>query len=262
MTEGEWLFCVDPAPMLRFVGGRVSERKLRLFACACCRRLWSLLADGRSRAAVEAAERYADGECSDERLFRAAAAAEEVEGAAASAALRAHEAYLLYMEDVLGDSGGDEGPDDDGYHAFEAYVAAEEARAAAAAAVAAAAAWDVRRIAANAHPYSRRTITWNCCRIAGPPKQAELAAQSRLLRDVCNPFRRTDADPKWLRWNNGALPKMARAVYDGRRFADLPVLADALEDAGCTDAAVLGHCRGGGEHVRGCWVIDLLLGKA
>jgi hypothetical protein len=54
---------------------------------------------------------------------------------------------------------------------------------------------------------------------------------------------------------------MAQAIYEGRRFADLPVLADALEDAGCADAALLGHCRGPGEHVRGCWVVDLLLGK-
>ena len=41
----------------------------------------------------------------------------------------------------------------------------------------------------------------------------------------------------------------------------MPILADALEDAGCTNQDILNHCRGGGEHVRGCWVVDLLLGK-
>ena len=54
---------------------------------------------------------------------------------------------------------------------------------------------------------------------------------------------------------------MSRRMYDARDFSDMPVLADALEEAGCNDADILGHCRSGGEHVRGCWVIDLLLGK-
>jgi hypothetical protein len=54
---------------------------------------------------------------------------------------------------------------------------------------------------------------------------------------------------------------MAQAIYVERLFADLPILADALKDAGCTDAAILALCRGPGEHVRGCWVVDLLLGK-
>jgi hypothetical protein len=55
--------------------------------------------------------------------------------------------------------------------------------------------------------------------------------------------------------------KAAQAIYDERAFDRTPQLADALEQAGCTDADILGHCRGGGEHVRGCWVVDLLLGK-
>jgi hypothetical protein len=59
----------------------------------------------------------------------------------------------------------------------------------------------------------------------------------------------------------GTVPKLAAAIYDERAFDRLPVVADALEDAGCTDAAILGHCRAGGEHVRGCWAVDLELGK-
>ena len=54
---------------------------------------------------------------------------------------------------------------------------------------------------------------------------------------------------------------MAHTIYEGRVFDCLPLLADALEDAGCTEPDILSHCRGGGEHVRGCWVVDLLLGK-
>jgi hypothetical protein len=56
--------------------------------------------------------------------------------------------------------------------------------------------------------------------------------------------------------------KLAQVIYDERRFTDLPILADALEEAGCTNSDVLDHCRGPGPHVRGCWVVDLLLDKS
>jgi hypothetical protein len=73
-----------------------------------------------------------------------------------------------------------------------------------------------------------------------------------------NPFRPVALDPAWLTPNVAAL---ARAIYTNRRFADMPILADALEEAGCTNDDVLGHCRSGQEHVRGCWVVDLLTGR-
>ena len=68
--------------------------------------------------------------------------------------------------------------------------------------------------------------------------------------------------PAWLSWNGGTVAGLARSVYDERRFADLPILADALEEAGCDNAELLTHLRGPGPHVRGCWALDLLLGKA
>ena len=87
--------------------------------------------------------------------------------------------------------------------------------------------------------------------------------QARLLRDIVgSPFRLHSIAPAWLAWNDGAIRKMVQAIYDTRAFDRLPLLADALEDAGCTDADLLGHCRGPGPHVRGCWVVDLLLGKS
>jgi hypothetical protein len=70
------------------------------------------------------------------------------------------------------------------------------------------------------------------------------------------------ADPSWLAWNGGAILKLARTIYDERAFDRLPILADALEETGCQDQDILGHCRSAGEHVRGCWLVDLLLGKS
>jgi hypothetical protein len=83
-----------------------------------------------------------------------------------------------------------------------------------------------------------------------------------LLREVCgNPFRRVALDPAWLTWRDSTISKLAQVIYDDRAFDRLPILADALEDAGCTDADILSHCRQPSEHVRGCWVVDALLGK-
>jgi hypothetical protein len=69
------------------------------------------------------------------------------------------------------------------------------------------------------------------------------------------------AEPSWLAWNDGTVPRIAQDIYDEWAFDRLPILADALEDAGCDNADILAHCRQAGEHVRGCWVVDLLLDK-
>jgi hypothetical protein len=83
-----------------------------------------------------------------------------------------------------------------------------------------------------------------------------------LIREVFgNPFRPLEVPAAWLAWQDGTVPRLAQVIYDNRSFADLPLLADALEEAGCTDAALLAHCRTPAEHVLGCWVLDALLGK-
>jgi hypothetical protein len=98
---------------------------------------------------------------------------------------------------------------------------------------------------------------------ARPAARAEEAAQSAVVRDVFgNPFRAVDLPPFTLSWHDAAVVRLAREIYDGRRFADLPVLADALEEAGCTDAGILGHLRGPRVHVLGCWALDLVLGRS
>jgi hypothetical protein len=100
----------------------------------------------------------------------------------------------------------------------------------------------------------------NTCPIAEPLHDDFFC---QVVRDIIgNPFRPAALNPAWLAWNGGTVAKLAAATYEERRFADLPILADALEDAGCSDADLLGHLRGPGEHVRGCWAVDLLLGKS
>lgn len=86
--------------------------------------------------------------------------------------------------------------------------------------------------------------------------------QADLLREIFgNPFRWKVIDPAWLTWNDGVVSNLAQTIYDEQAFDRLPILADALEDAGCADADMLEHLRSPGPHVRGCWVLDLILGK-
>ena len=84
--------------------------------------------------------------------------------------------------------------------------------------------------------------------------------QCAILRCIFgNPFRAGTCDTAW---QTATVTSLAQAIYDERAFDRLPILADALEDAGCTNADILSHCRGPGPHVRGCWVVDLLLGRS
>jgi hypothetical protein len=87
-----------------------------------------------------------------------------------------------------------------------------------------------------------------------------LADVADLLRELFgNPLRAMAIDPAWLAWNGGTARRIAQAIYNERRFEDLPILADALEEAGCTKGDLLGHCRQQGEHFLGCWALDLVL---
>jgi hypothetical protein len=73
---------------------------------------------------------------------------------------------------------------------------------------------------------------------------------------------RVDIDPGWLTWNSACVARLAERIQAGRHFEDLPVLADALEEAGCTNRAILDHLRGSGSHVLGCWAVHAILGKS
>jgi hypothetical protein len=247
MTEAEWLTCQEPAQMLYFLGREPGEckRKFRLFAVACCRRLWHLLIDARSEHLLEVAELYAEGQSSSVELKRARRMAERSVYEAATQARR--QAARAAVASCL------VSPREAAQRASSAILAVENEDA-----------------AAQAHSVSFwRTAggTYGSTEkdpfeIGALGETAERFWQIGALHEIFgNPFRPVSVNPSWLAWNGGTLVCLAQAIYADRSFDRLPILADALEDAGCSAADILAHCRGGGEHVRGCWVVDLLLGK-
>jgi hypothetical protein len=254
MTEADWKSCTDATQMLDFLRatGKLSERNARLFAVACCRRIWPLLTDERSRRAVEVAESFSDGEA-DARQLQVAHA--EAGQAAASAHWENQAGSLQTAAEAAVPTAADRvGPDDARY----VMVAVAEA------------------VGDHATDQSWEE-TW---RVPGKDEQErwaaeqaifrhvegqERAAQAALLRDLVAPFRAPTPMPASLL--TPAANSFAQAAYDDRRLpsgeldpARLAALAAALAAAGCTDAELLGHLRDAGPHVRGCWAVDLVLG--
>lgn len=236
MTEAQWLVKGNPRELLSFIGDRISQRKLRLFACACCSRIWPRLADV-SQKAILMAEMYADGEVTSYELNDAHQAAFDL----ATQEINAWQKQTRFMRRPPGPM---------------------EAALAAARVVELPLGLDaVFDVTSNAGLVSG---DWH-----GPSElrgrytpQPEEGKQAHLLRDIVgNPFRSVAVAESWLRWNDGTVPKIAQTIYDKSHFTDLPILADALEDAGCDNDDILRHCREPAEHVRGCWAVDLLLGK-
>jgi hypothetical protein len=217
MTESEWLACTNEGKLLHYLDKQISERRQRLFNVACCRQIWHLLSDGRTRRAVEVAERFADGLATSEELAAvqrdALRAAHELVRAEANAAhTTAAEQFWSVASEVV---------------------------------------WALvrSRVEDVSTQISEREA-------ATGTAHGELAT---LLRDlVGNPFNPVAVATAW---RTPCVTAIAKAIYEEQRFEDLPILADALEDAGCTESSVLEHLRGNGPHVRGCWVLDLLLDK-
>jgi hypothetical protein len=241
MTEADWLGCSDPEAMLRFLRTqmtfrtRAARRKLRLHACACCRRIWDLLGDERSRRAIEVSEAYEEFTASAAQLKEAEEAALvavhavgrredlEVQRIAATAAYLASGAQISQM-----------------WGAGMALRYALMARVGAAGKLGGLAAQQTQEQECRQHAVILRCI----------------------FGDL---FRHARFDPTWRTSDAVAL---ARMVYEERLMPSgeldrgrLAILDDALEDAGCADAEVLSHCRDTGPHVRGCWVVDLVLDR-
>jgi hypothetical protein len=254
MTEAEWLACTDPTPMLGFLRGKASERKLGLFAVACCRRIWHLLVPG-SLKAVEVAERYADGLATEEEL--------SVEGDA--------DYILVRLTDIANVDDGLEAKStreqleqyrailrSSGINANAASHAADAALAAVEAANSVIGCYYPSSYHSAAQAMSQaQPVSWDEAKAI---EHAEGIIQTGFLRDIIgNPFRPATVDASWLMWKERTIVNLARGIYEERAFDNLPILADALEEAGCTNLEIVNHLREPGPHVRGCWVVDLLL---
>jgi hypothetical protein len=250
MTEEQWLASDDPFAMLTFLRGKATARKVRLYATASCRRVWHLIDDERSRRAVEVAERFADDLDTEASLCAAHEQAKKAyrtnpdmlaaQSSARFAAVYASEAYGPDAARVCRDTRGDR---------------LEEWRC-----------FDVLCTGCVVQAESR-TVEVDPFKRDKAAERTALAAQGALLREIVgNPFRPVSLDPAWL---TPTVTDLATAAYEERALpsgeldtARLAVLADALEEAGCENADILGHLRAPGPHVRGCWAVDLLTGRS
>jgi hypothetical protein len=232
--EVEWLASSDPGSLCQILGYlqyhagyRISARKWRRFALACVRRVAHVFKDWRTPGLVDAVDQFADGISGEQELYRL---------------------WMLAGDPPSLDGGS---PDD----------CPPEQRAAACAGTALGFAATGRVESFEA----KNAAGW--AQEAAEDPQAEAQAQAALLRDLFgNPFRPVGID---LARPTPTVVSLSLAAYNERLLpsgyidpARLAVLADAVEEAGCTDRAILDHTRGPGPHVRGCWVVDQLLNKA
>jgi hypothetical protein len=244
VDESEWLAAGDVDAMLTFLreSGKATERRFRLLAAACCRRVWHLLGDARCRGAVETAELYADG-------------------LAGLGTLEAAEAGVVAVLEALDPWPHRSLPRE----LYPVYHAAEAAGG-----------------VASAHPYEEggdafRAVASIAAYALGTrdgverPDPAERRVQVELIRDIFGPlpFRPIPPLPPSVRtWSDGLARQLAQSAYDERLLpsghlepARLAVLADALLDAGCDEAWLIDHLREEGPHVRGCAAVDAVLGR-
>jgi hypothetical protein len=211
MTEAEWLATDKPTPMLKFLHGKTSKRKMRLAICAFCSHIKSATTDDLYHAALNASEQYADGQVAWEVLSELAGRID----------------HFARPVDVLGLD----------VAMLPVYLLCRDQ--------------DLNSAAMNSvnNPWNRPVAV----------RQGLLALNIAYIRDVFgNPFRPVTFSPDW---HTDTAVTLARQMYESREFSAMPILADALQDAGCDNEDILSHCRGDGPHVRGCWVVDLVLGK-
>jgi hypothetical protein len=219
--EQEWQTCRKPGYMLgTLLDGRVTDRKARLFACACCRMIWHHI-DAQGRAAVELAEAFADGQVSDKQ--RAKAFAEMKAGPVSrdnhwqDTARQALEKRASKYESLVGQSTD----------------------------------WG---LASDLAPKGTEIGVFN-----DPYLEQAGALRANLVRELFTiPFSEIAIKKHWL---TAAVLEEAKVIYEERAFNRMPMLAAALAKAGCTVQEIIGHCRSKGPHFRGCWVIDMILGK-
>jgi hypothetical protein len=219
MTEAEWALSRDPVGMLRVVQQcKPSERKVRLFNAAICRRFWRHLPQA-SQAILSESELLADG----------------------LVPRRSEDSDLCWMANAVVGS------------LERRHLTKWFARAS----------WRMQRKAAAAVCYAVcPDDLWGAMGYLWEIDPNEKGHHADVIRDVFgNPFRPMAIDPSWVSAAGGLVVRLAGTIYHERAFERLLILADALEEAGCTNPEILSHCRSGGDHVRGCWLVDLILSK-
>jgi hypothetical protein len=232
MREDAWIVSTRPSRLLNELKARRPAfvvRKARLLAVACCRRIWDLLIDDRSRRAIDALERFAVGDLSPEEMAAHAREAQAVpwDFPEISSTNHAAEAAALSVQELLAHQGSSLLTRAAGaaYHAAHAR-------------------------GSSLHPGGRGQ-GWNDAIRAEEVAQADLVRE--IFGNVCRPV---EFDPAW---RTSRVVDLARAIDASRDFDGMPALGDALEEAGCDLAEILDHSRRPGLHVRGCWALDLIL---
>jgi hypothetical protein len=241
VTATDWDAAREPGPMLKALRDP-PPRKLRLFARACVARIDHLITDPRSRAALDFADTHLD------RLNDKPRGVVKVQKAAKAAWGEVYNDMFRYT-DARGS---------------ECMV-----RSGAADAAAQLLDTDPAWAAEYASCFACHVVAWGLHAEAGlgardstitdDEQAGEFAAQADLLRCVFgNPFRKPEVRfaPEW---RTGTVIALAQQMHDANEFGALPILADALQDAGCEDERVLAHCRAGCAHARGCWVCAAVL---
>jgi len=234
MSEKRWLDGLEPEPMLDFLDGRITDRKLRLLVCAACRFVWNKLVDARSKSAVVVAELFADDDASNDELehaFKEACNAFGDLGMAggdiSSAAAAVHNA-CWYGDDFL--------------------VTAKRSLACAAHVAVYQAARDVDS-GRMSHAPNWETLV----------QKREKGKMARLVREIFgNPFKSVSVET----FLTPAVIGLARTIYEERAFQRLPEIAALLEANGFNGKMFIEHCRDPRPHYRGCWAVDLVLGKS
>lgn len=215
MTESQWLVSTDAIELFDFVHDQATERKLRLFGCACLQFIWSQIGEELPMTLGVVAA-FADGTTTKAALKRARAAVRQERHD-----LEASDAGMRPMWGAC----------------WLAEVAASENAYASVLA-------ELKRLSSDILFLEADDWTAIC----------------GLLRDIFgNPFHTHTCDSTWL---TSTVTLLATAIYAEKAFERLPILADALEDAGCDSTEILTHLRGDGTHVAGCWALDLVLGKS
>jgi hypothetical protein len=271
VTEAEWLTCADPIAMLRHLRRKKSARKRQLFCLACWEPARRLFEEEGIEGRVALLERFAETDWFDEQGWQS----DEVSHWQIEDAFRE-------VEDTLTNRFWDRGEGGE----VELWDALQEGTEATLTS------WDAQSIHAGALLTTMTAALatepgapLNLFGLGETPPAAEVAARAAtnaaawgakalrqwhkhrqfhadLVREVFgNPFQPVRMAREWLAWNGGIVRQLAQGIDEERAFRRLPILADALEEAGCTAAGLLEHCRGRAKHVRGCWAVDVVLGK-